>query len=146
MALFPRPSHWQHVSPTGAIADFVEVWKQAGSNRWRIAALSALCTIGVFSMMWQEEARGLPPPPKVDYITSWPEGRSDAEIIASNIANQKLQDRLRAEQAKRDEEVRQIYKKLGRASGMDVDAIERKAMADQAAERAAEAAAQAPAK
>lgn len=138
MALFQRPNHWQHVSPTGAIGDFVTVWKQAGANRWRIAALSLACTIGVFSMMWQEEARGLPPPPKVDYITSWPADRSDAEIIRTNIENQKRQDRLRAEQARRDEEVRQIYKKLGRASGMDVDAIERKAAADRAAEAAAQ--------
>ena len=41
-----------------------------------------------------------------------------------------------AEQARREEEVRKIYKTIGRASGMDVDAIEKKAMAERAAEKA----------
>ena len=35
--------------------------------------------------------------------------------------------------------MRNIYKKIGRASGMDVDAIERKAQADRAAEAASKA-------
>ena len=48
---------------------------------------------------------------------------------------------LAAEQARRDEEVRQIYKTIGRMSGMDVDAIERKAQADREAEARAKAAA-----
>lgn len=127
---------WRQASPRGALADFREVFRQAGSNRWRFAALAAAMTIGLFSVMWQEEARGLPRPPTVTYISSWSADRSDAEIIASNKANQQAQDRLRAEQARREEEVRKIYKTLGRVSGMDVDAIEKKAMAERAAEKA----------
>ena len=65
--------------------------------------------------------QGPPGRPKVTYITSWPEHRSDAEIIASNMANQRRKDALAGEQAKRDEAVRDMYKALGRASGMDVD-------------------------
>ena len=127
---------WRQASPRGALNDFREVFRQAGSNRWRFAALAAAMTIGLFSVMWQEEARGLPRPPTVTYISSWSADRSDAEIIASNKANQQAQDRLRAEQARREEEVRKIYKTIGRASGMDVDAIEKKAMAERAAEKA----------
>ena len=137
-------SIWKNVDPVGAIADFRAVWRQAGKNRWRIAALAAAATIGTFSVMFQEEHRILPQPPKVTYITSWRADRSDAEIIASNRANQIYQDKLRAEQAKRDEEVREIYKKIGRYSGMDVDAIEAKAKADKAAEDAAKARASTP--
>ena len=70
-------------------------------------------------------------------ITSWPADRSLAEIKASNIVNQARKDRLAAEQAVRDEKVRNIYKTIGRASGMDVAAIERKAAEDRAAEEAA---------
>lgn len=132
MALLRPSSLWRQASPRGAIADFVTVWQQAGKNRWRIAALSALATGGLFSMMWQEEARGPPPRPQVTYITAWPEHRSDAEIIASNIANQRRKEVLAAEQAKRDAQVRDMYKALGRASGMDVDAIEAKAKAERA--------------
>lgn len=137
MALIRPSSYWRQVSPRGAISDFRTVFGQAGRNRWRFAALSAAATFAVFSTMWQEEQRGLPHPPKITYITTFAEGRSDAEIIASNVENQKRKERLAAEQAKRDEEVRQMYKAIGRMSGMDVDAIEQKAQADRAAEEQA---------
>jgi hypothetical protein len=141
MALIRPSSFFRHVStPRNVVEDFVEVVRQAGDNRWRIAIVAALCTLGIFSVMWQEEVRGLPKPPKVTYITVWDPHRTEAEIVASNIANQRRKERLAAEQAKREEEVRNIYKTIGRASGMDVEAIERKA----AAERAAEAAKNAP--
>jgi hypothetical protein len=129
---------WRDVRPTGMIADFVIVWNQAGRNRWRIAAVSALCTFGLFSVFWHEGGIGRMPSPEITYITTFEPGRSDAEIMASNIAHQKLQDQLAAEQAERDEEVRQIYKKLGRYSGMDVDAIERDIKAEEAREEEAQ--------
>ena len=132
-------SIWKNVDPVGAIADFRTVWGQAGKNLWWIALAAAAATTGIFSIMVQEEHRILPRPPKVIYITSWRADRSDAEIVASNKANQAYQDKLRAEQAKRDEEVREVYKKIGRMSGMDVDAIEAKARAEKAAEDAAKA-------
>lgn len=129
-------SYWHNVNPVGAIADLATVFRQAGSNRWRIGALSALTTVGIFSVMAGEswtQPRALP---EITYITVWDPHRTDAEIIASNIEHQKRKDALAAEQAKREEQVRGIYKTLGRASGMDVDAIERKAMAEKAAEEA----------
>lgn len=125
---------WRDVTPRGAIADFVEVYRQSGRNRWRIGAVSAACTFALFATMWQEEARGPPPPPTITYITTFAPGRTDREIIASNIANQKRKERLAAEQAAREEEVRQIYRTIGRASGMDVDAIEARANAERAAQ------------
>lgn len=134
-------SIWKNVDPVGAIADFRAVWQQAGKNRWRIALAAAVMTIGTFSVMFQEEHRILPRPPKVTYISSWRADRSDAEIEASNRVNQVYQDRVRVEQAKREEEVREIYKKIGRYSGMDVDAIEARAQAEKAAEDAAKKAA-----
>lgn len=144
MALIRPTSFWRQVSPRGALADFITVFRQAGKNRWRIAVASAIMTTAIFSMMWQEGGRGLPKPPQVTYITVWDPNRTEAEIIASNIANQKRKERLAAEQAKRDEEVRQVYKSLGRATGMDVDAIEKKARADEAAKAAASTAAPVP--
>lgn len=145
MALIRPSGMWRQVSPRGAVRDFIEVWREAGRNRWRIAVLSAAMTTGIFSVMIQEGAVGPPRRPTIDYITVWDPHRSDAEIMASNIANQKHKERLAAEQARRDEEVRNIYKTIGRASGMDVDAIEKQAAADRAAEaRARAAAASAP--
>lgn len=140
MALFKRSGYWKDVNPTGMIADFAIVWKQAGHNRWRIAAVSAACTFGLFYMMSTQEGKGPHLPPKVIYISTLPAHRTDAEIIAENVANQKRKDAWAVEQARREEEVRNIYKAVGRASGMDVDKIEREAKADQAAAAKAEAA------
>lgn len=137
MGLFKRSGYWADVKPTGMIADFREVWKQAGTNRWRFAALSAACTFAIFAVMWNQEAKGPPHPPEVTYITSWHADRTDAEIEASNIANQERKERYAAEQAKRDKQVRDIYKTLGRMAGMDVEKIAREADAQQAAEEKA---------
>ncbi len=137
MGLFKRSGYWADVRPTGMVRDFVEVWKQAGTNRWRIAAASGICTFSIFAMMWQQEAKGPHPPPDVTYITSWHADRSDEEIMASNIANQKIKEERAAERARRDEQVREIYKTLGRYSGMDVEKIAREADAERAAEEQA---------
>ena len=136
MSLFKRSGMWRDVSPTGAIADFIGVFREAGRNRWRIFGLALLPPLGIFWTFANEEVRGPPRGPVVTYITTFAAGRSEAEIEASNIANQRYQDQLRAEQAKREEDVRQIYVKIGRISGMDVDAIERKAKADREADAA----------
>jgi hypothetical protein len=137
MSLFKRSGYWQHVRPTGMIADFREVWKQAGSNRWRIAALAAACTFGVFYLMTQQGGRAPHPPPEVTYITSWRADRSIEEIRASNQRNQQIKDVLAAEQAVRDEEVKGIYRTLGEISGMDVKKIEAEAAAERKAEEKA---------
>ena len=143
MALLSPSSYWRKVNPVGAVADFREVYRQAGRNRWRFALAAAAATFAIFMVMWQEEVRGPPKPPTVTIIKSWRADRSIEEIRRTNIENQAKQDKLAAEQAKRDEDVRQIYKTIGRASGMDVDAIEKKAMAERAAEETAAKAAQA---
>ncbi|WP_091146549.1 hypothetical protein [Novosphingobium sp. CF614] len=139
MALFKRSGYWKDVNPTGMVADFREVWKQAGHNRWRFAAVSAACTFGVFYLMSTQEAKGPHPPPRITYITTLPAHRTDAEIMAENIANQKRKEAWAAEQARRDKEVRDIYKTIGRMSGMDVDKIAREADAEEVARAKAEA-------
>ncbi len=137
MALFKRSGYWKDVSPTGMIAEFKAVWKQAGHNRWRIAAVSAACTFSVFYLMFQQEAKGPHPPPKVVYITTLPAHRTEAEIIASNVENQKRKEAVSRILSEREEEVRDLYKAIGRASGMDVEQIAREAEAERAAEEAA---------
>jgi hypothetical protein len=136
MALFRRSGMWRDVSPGGAIGDFFAVFRAAGRHRWRYAFLAALPPLGIFAVFANEEARGLPPPPKITYITSWRADRSEAEIVKSNIANQKYQDWRSAELARREAEVRELYKTIGRYSGMDVDAIDKQAQAERAAEEA----------
>lgn len=138
MSLFKRSGYWQDVKPVGMIADFREVWRQAGQNRWRYAAAAGIWTFGIFYLMGTQEAKAPHLPPKVTYITVFPAHRTDAEIIASNEANQKRKEAFAREQARQDEDVRNIYKSLGRWSGMDVDKIAREADAERAAEKKAE--------
>ncbi len=137
-------SIWRNINPTGAIGDFIAVWRSAGRMRWRFALLAIAVSGTLLSLVAREEERIEPRPPHIEYITSWRADRSEAEILASNAANARRQKQLAADQAKRDEEVRNIYKAIGRASGMDVDAIERQAKADAAASAAAAAAKTAP--
>jgi len=99
-----------------------------------ILLLAAAVPAAIFWQFGKERWRIPPAPPKVEYITTFAEGRSDAQIAASNRANQAEQDRLRAEQKQREEEAKEAYRTLGRASGIDVEAMEREIARDQAAE------------
>ncbi|MET0180614.1 MAG: hypothetical protein ABW194_09070 [Novosphingobium sp.] len=103
-------------------------------HRLPLMGVAAAATFAVFSVMFQEGARGLPRPPEITYIESWELGRSDAEIIAGNIAATAARKEREAQRAASAERVRQMYKALGRASGMDVDAIERRTQAENATE------------
>lgn len=133
-----RSGYWKDVSPTGMVADFKVVWQQAGHNRWRIAAVSAACTFAVFYLMFTQEGHAPHPPPKVTYISVLREHRTDAEIMAENEANQRAKEAYARELARRDKDVRDLYRTIGRMSGMDVDKIAREADAAEAAEKKAE--------
>ena len=123
-------------NPVDGIADFWNEIRRPTPYRWPVLGLSLLCTFGLLFWIIREKTLVPPEPPKVSFISTFAQGRSDAQIIASNIANEKRKERLAAEQAKRDEEVKDMYRKLGRATGVDVDAMERKIAADKAAEAA----------
>ena len=133
-------SYWRNISPSGAIGDFVREFTRPNPYRWPIIGVSLAATFTLFSVMWNEGGEGPPPRPDVTYITTFAPGRTNAEIIASNEANQRRKDEEAAQQAARDERVKNIYRTLGRVSGMDVDKIEREAAAEQEeAKRAEEA-------
>lgn len=126
----------QRYNPAGGIRDFWEFVRRPVPYRWPIWGISLLCTFGLLFLVVREEVLVPPAPPKVSFISTFAEGRSEAEIVASNIANQKRKERLAAEQAARDEEVKEMYRQLGRATFVDVDAMERKIAAEKAAEAA----------
>lgn len=123
-------------NPAGGIADFWHEIRRPTPYRWPVLGASLLCSFAL--LFWVTQERVLVPPesPKVSYVSTFAEGRTDAEIMASNRANQMRKERLAAEQAKRDEEVREMYRALGRATGIDVDAMERKIEEERATEAA----------
>lgn len=121
------------INPMAAARDLRNELAEPRPHRWPLMGVAAASTFAVFSVMYQEGSVGMPLPPRIIYFESWLGERSDAEIIAGNIIATNKRKALEAEQAASAERVRQMYKTLGRASGMDVDAIEARAKADDAA-------------
>jgi len=106
--------------------------------RFGVLLAAVAITGGILYQFTAEKWRVPIAKPDVTYITTFDPNRTDAEIRAANLANQKVQDAIRAEQAKREAEARQAYRELGRATGVDVDAIEREIARDRARDRARE--------
>ncbi|MCB5426618.1 hypothetical protein H0274_15255 [Altererythrobacter sp. CC-YST694] len=127
---------WHNVSPTGAVKDFAHLWRN-NPHRWPVLAVSIAGSVGLMAIIIPKSERIIPRQPEVTYITTYAAGRSDAEILASNLANQKKQDVLRAQEAEREEYRKNLYRQLGRMTGVDVDKMEREIKQEQAAEEAA---------
>ena len=125
-------SIWKTANPTGAIADFIEVYRQAGSNRLRIGFVAALCTFGVFSVMMTQSWKKQRKLPEVTYINSWPADRTAEETRDFIAANQIKKDALEKAQAASDKEAQDMWMAVARASGIDAEAIKRKADAAKA--------------
>lgn len=138
-----KSSYWQHVNPVAAISDFKEVVQQAGNNKWRIGFAAAATTLFLFWSLTHESWRVPQEKPKIIYINSWYKDRAEGQTREFIEKNQKLKDALKADQDKRDEAVKQIYRTIGKASGMDTDAIEKKAKEEAEAEARREQARQA---
>ena len=129
---------FQRYNPTTGMADFWAYFRRPQPYRWPILAASAIPII--ITLVWANSEAVLVPPerPKVMYISTLEPGRTDEEILASNIANQAEQDALRAEREAIEARKRELYRSLGAASGMDVDAMEREAAAERARAAAAD--------
>ena len=126
------------INPVGGFSDFWTEWKRPTPYRWPI--LAASCAMSGLLLFWITQENYFYPPeqPKVTYITTFAEGRTDEEIRQSNIENQKLKEERAAERARIEERKRDIYRTLGAASGMDVEKMEAEAEAERLAEERAE--------
>lgn len=113
------------VSPMDGLGDFVEQWRQPTPYRWQILGLSVALTFTMIVLLMPKTEYAPPAKPDVIWINSWPANRSEKEIIASNIANQKRKDQAAAIEKKREEIRRQYFRALARASGFDPDELAR---------------------
>ncbi len=118
-------SYWRNISPRGAVDDFVHEWRRPNPYRWRVLGVSVAATFTLMVVMIPDSERVEPRPPKVTWISTFAPGRTDAEIIASNIENQKHKDQLAAERAERAERKKEAARALARASGFDPDELAR---------------------
>ncbi|BEV02099.1 hypothetical protein [Novosphingobium olei] len=129
---------FSNVSPKRAIKDLWQVLGAPSEYRMRALLLAACVTGGIFYLMTQQGGRGLPRPPKVIYIESWRADRSDKEILAGNIAAQKKLDEEQAEEDRRAEDIRKMYKAVGAATGIDTQKMYDEGTVEREAERKAE--------
>jgi hypothetical protein len=119
-------SIFKDVSFAGVGSDLVRYLRTPRQHRWLLIILACAppaFIVLLFNLDLKEV--GKPGEPEIMYIESWNEDRSLEEIIESNIARQKVKDEQEARS-------REAYKALGRATGMDVDRIEREAKEAQA--------------
>ncbi len=126
------------INPVGGFSDFISEFRKPTPYRWPILGVSMLITFTIMYQIMGETMIGPPARPNVTYITSFADNRTDEEIIASNLENQKTQDAIAVLVEENEEAKRELYRTLGRASGMDVETIEREAARERAREVAAE--------
>ncbi|WFL78211.1 hypothetical protein P7228_03875 [Altererythrobacter arenosus] len=124
-------------NPATGLADFWSEFRRPHPYRWPILGLSMLPIGALVFYLWQDVSYAPPARPEVTYITSYSPDRTDEEIAATNEANQRRKDELAQQRAEIENRKREMYRELGRASGMDVDAMERQIAEDKAREEAA---------
>ncbi|MFC4256653.1 hypothetical protein GRI97_18245 [Altererythrobacter xixiisoli] len=128
-------SFWRQISPRGAVADLAGVWRSGSEHRWPALFLAVAATSALMYMLLPASQRVAPERPRIVYITSYAPDRTDAEIISSNQENQARKDEFAKRVAEAEERRKDMYRTLGRATGVDVDAMEEQIARDAAAER-----------
>lgn len=125
-------------NPKTGVLDFWHEFRKPNPYRWPMMIAAAAPFGLIFYWLSSETVYKDPERPSITYVTTLDEGRTDEEIIASNIENQEVNDLREAQEAQLAQRKRDIYKALGSAIGMDVEEIERRADAERAAEEAAD--------
>jgi hypothetical protein len=118
---------FRSISPRRAANDFLDVWRGENRHRWLVLGVAVAMTGSLLAMFLPEGGRAPETPPEIVWVATFAESRTQADIIASNCANQRLKDELEAELAEREELRREAYAALGRATFIDVDQLQAEA-------------------
>ena len=129
-------SFFRNVSPRRAIIDFWQVLGTPSDYRAIALVLATIITGTIFVALGSEGGRGLPDPPKVIYFPSLIEGRTDAEILAENFEATAKVRTEEAEEEARQERMRQMYRAVGDATGVDTVKAYEEGKAERAAAKA----------
>lgn len=113
----------KNISPRGAFGDLMGVLREQQDYKVLFFLAAAVPPLLIITMFFLDQERlNKPPPPEVFYFESWDKSRNYQDIVAEREARLRLREALL-------EERRQKYKTLGRASGIDVDKIDRETAA-----------------
>ena len=113
----------KNISPRGAFGDLMGVLRAKQDHKALFFIAAALPPALIITMFILDQERlNKAPPPEIFYFESWDKSRNYQDIIAERDARLRLREALL-------EERRQRYKALGRASGIDVDKIDKETAA-----------------
>ena len=76
----------RQISPRGAIMDLIHEWRAPNPHRWQVLGVSVAATFTMIVVLVPDSQRIPPRKPEVTWITTFAPGRSDAEIVASTVA------------------------------------------------------------
>ncbi|WP_028641913.1 hypothetical protein [Novosphingobium acidiphilum] len=131
---------FSNVSPRRAVTDLWKVLGAPSEFRWRGMLLAAVVSGSIIYGLVGHEERALPHLPKIIYINSWRADRSEAEIIAGNIAASRKAHAEAAAEERQAADIRHMYKVVGAATGLDTETMDKKGQAERQAEDRARAA------
>ena len=127
-------SFLRRFDPREGIADFWSEFRKPNEYRWPVLLVSIAVTGTMLYAFTRERVVVPPAAPEVTYITSFAPDRTDAEIVEANLEGQARKDAIEAELARREERRKELYRTLGRATGLDVDEMEAEIRAQEEAE------------
>lgn len=122
-----------------AKAGFADLWdyvREPRPYRWPLLAVSFAIPLIGLAMLSQESHFRPPDAPEVTYISTFAADRTDEEIRRTNLENQARKEAREAERAELEQRKIEAYKALGRATGLDVEAMEREAAIEREREEA----------
>ncbi len=105
MSWFPRP-----VGPRAALADLRAFMRQRSREQAIGASLAILVTIIIIIVFLVDSKVNTAPPPRVVWVESFPENRTDEQIIAEAKERQALRDEMVAE---RQRQFQRLQNQLG---------------------------------
>ena len=108
MAIMP-PMH----SPKAALKDLMAFLRQRDREKTIGGILAILATVLIVLMFFIDSRHNTAPPATISYLESWPENRTDEEIIAQQEIDQAEKERAMEERRRAFEELQELNNSIG---------------------------------
>jgi hypothetical protein len=123
----------KNASPRKAGSDLWALLREKRNDRLPLMLAACIPPLAIFLAVNNDVNKRMEKPAsEVIYFESWPSTRTREESLTAIQENQKQKDRAMAAQ-------REAYKAMGRATGIDVDRMEKEALDAEAKRKAANA-------
>ena len=106
---FMPPLH----SPKAAFKDLMAFLRQRSPEKTIGLFLAILTTIVIVILFFVDSKYNTAPPPTITYVESWPENRTDDEIIAQQEIDQAEKDRALEERRRQFQELEDFNNSIG---------------------------------